>query len=40
MGRTNPEDDMYGLVTGFVAVVFNVVADFAYAALDPRIRLN
>jgi peptide/nickel transport system permease protein len=28
------------LVTGFVAVVFNVVADFAYAALDPRIRLN
>jgi peptide/nickel transport system permease protein len=28
------------LITGFVAVVFNVVADFAYAALDPRIRLN
>ena len=28
------------LVTGIVAVVFNVVADIAYAALDPRIRLN
>jgi ABC-type dipeptide/oligopeptide/nickel transport system permease component len=27
-------------VTGIVAVVFNVVADIAYAALDPRIRLN
>ena len=28
------------LVTGIVAVLFNVVADIAYAALDPRIRLN
>ena len=28
------------LITGLVAVVFNVVADIAYAALDPRIRLN
>lgn len=28
------------LVTGIVAVVFNVLADVAYAALDPRIRLN
>ena len=28
------------LVTGLVAVVFNVIADIAYAALDPRIRLN
>ena len=28
------------LVTGIVAVVFNVIADIAYAALDPRIRLN
>ena len=28
------------LVTGIVAVVFNVVADIAYAALDPRIRLT
>jgi peptide/nickel transport system permease protein len=28
------------LVTGAVAVVFNVIADIAYAALDPRIRLN
>ncbi len=28
------------LVTGFVAVVFNLVADIAYAALDPRIRLT
>jgi peptide/nickel transport system permease protein len=28
------------LVTGLVAVVFNVIADIAYAALDPRIRLT
>lgn len=28
------------LVTGVVAVVFNVIADIAYAALDPRIRLT
>ena len=28
------------LVTGIVAVVFNLIADIAYAALDPRIRLN
>jgi peptide/nickel transport system permease protein len=28
------------LVTGLVAVVFNLIADIAYAALDPRIRLN
>jgi peptide/nickel transport system permease protein len=28
------------LITGFVAVIFNVVADIAYAALDPRIRLT
>jgi len=28
------------LITGFVAVVFNVIADIAYAALDPRIRLT
>lgn len=28
------------LITGLVAVVFNVIADIAYAALDPRIRLN
>ena len=28
------------LITGLVAVVFNVVADIAYAALDPRIRLT
>lgn len=28
------------LVTGIVAVVFNVIADIAYAALDPRIRLT
>jgi peptide/nickel transport system permease protein len=28
------------LVTGVVAVVFNVIADIAYASLDPRIRLT
>lgn len=28
------------LITGIVAVTFNVIADIAYAALDPRIRLN
>lgn len=28
------------LITGIVAVVFNVIADIAYASLDPRIRLN
>jgi peptide/nickel transport system permease protein len=28
------------LVTGLVAVVFNLLADVAYASLDPRIRLN
>lgn len=28
------------LITGVVAVVFNVIADIAYASLDPRIRLN
>jgi peptide/nickel transport system permease protein len=28
------------LVTGVVAVIFNFLADLAYAALDPRIRVN
>jgi peptide/nickel transport system permease protein len=28
------------LVTGLVAVVFNLIADIAYASLDPRIRLT
>ena len=28
------------LLTGVVAVVFNFLADLAYAALDPRIRVN
>lgn len=28
------------LVTGLVAIVFNLIADFSYAALDPRIRVK
>ncbi len=28
------------LITGLVAVVFNLIADIAYASLDPRIRLT
>lgn len=28
------------LVTGAIAVVFNIVADLLYSALDPRIRVN
>jgi len=28
------------LVTGAVAIVFNILADLAYSALDPRIRVT
>ena len=28
------------LVTGLLAVVFNLIADLLYSALDPRIRVN
>jgi peptide/nickel transport system permease protein len=28
------------LVTGLLAVVFNIVADLLYSALDPRIRVG
>jgi peptide/nickel transport system permease protein len=28
------------LVTGVLVIVFNLVADIAYAYLDPRIRLS
>jgi peptide/nickel transport system permease protein len=28
------------LITGLVAVVFNLIADVAYTSLDPRIRLS
>ena len=28
------------VVTGLVAVVFNLLADLVYAALDPRIRVS
>jgi peptide/nickel transport system permease protein len=28
------------IVTGAIAVVFNIVADVLYSALDPRIRVN
>jgi peptide/nickel transport system permease protein len=28
------------LVTGSVAVLFNILADLAYSALDPRIRVT
>ena len=30
----------YILITGILAVVANIVADFVYAILDPRIRVN
>ncbi len=26
------------LIAGFIVVVFNIIADLLYAALDPRIR--
>jgi peptide/nickel transport system permease protein len=28
------------LVTGALAILFNLIADLVYAALDPRIRLS
>ena len=28
------------VVTGVIAVVFNLIADLLYAALDPRIRVS
>jgi peptide/nickel transport system permease protein len=28
------------IVTGAIAVIFNIVADVLYSALDPRIRVN
>jgi peptide/nickel transport system permease protein len=28
------------LIVGVVAIVFNILADIAYTALDPRIRVN
>ena len=28
------------LVTGVLAVIFNLIADLLYSALDPRIRVN
>ena len=38
-------DDLYGvmafvMLTGVIVVVFNLIADLLYAALDPRIRLD
>jgi peptide/nickel transport system permease protein len=30
----------YFLVTGTLLVLANIVVDFVYAALDPRIRVN
>src|SRR5699024_3920787 len=30
----------YILITGLIAIIANLVADFLYAVLDPRIRVN
>ena len=30
----------YILITGLLAIIANLVADFLYAVLDPRIRVN
>ena len=39
----NSEPDpvmIYVMITGFLAMFANLVADFLYALLDPRIRVN
>lgn len=39
--ETDPNPVMgFFLVTGLVAVVFNLIADLAYSALDPRVRVK
>jgi peptide/nickel transport system permease protein len=39
--RVDPNPVMaFFLVTGTATVVFNMIADIAYAYLDPRIRLS
>ena len=30
----------YILITGLLSIIANLVADFLYAVLDPRIRVN
>jgi peptide/nickel transport system permease protein len=41
LDRVDPNPVMaFFLVTGALAIFFNLVADLAYAALDPRIRLS
>ncbi len=39
--RTDPNPVMaFFLVTGTLAIIFNLIADLVYAALDPRIRIS
>jgi peptide/nickel transport system permease protein len=41
LDRVDPNPVMaFFLVTGGLAIVFNLIADLAYVALDPRIRVN
>ncbi len=41
LDATDPNPVMaFFLVTGIVAIVFNLIADLLYAALDPRIRIS
>ena len=39
--QSEPDPVMaYVMITGALAMVANLVADFLYALLDPRIRVN
>jgi peptide/nickel transport system permease protein len=41
LNATDPNPVMaFFLVVGGLAILFNLIADLVYAALDPRIRVN